>query len=56
MAKKALPHIFFGYNYVATYFIAWALTIFYIDGKGNKLELRSRKNYLTNHIKSKSHH
>ena len=28
----------------------------YIDGKGNKSELKSNRNYLTNHTKSKLHH
>ena len=30
--------------------------MYYIDGKGHKLELRSSRNDLTNHTKSKSHH
>ena len=41
--------------------IIWLLCLqlvmhYYINAKGHKLELRSNKNYLTNHIKFKSFH
>ena len=36
--------------------VTWATPIFYIDGNGLKLKLRSNKIYLTNHTKSKSLH
>ena len=30
--------------------------MYYINGNGHRLELRSNRNYLTNHTKSKLHH
>ena len=39
---------------MAKYFVTWAMSIFYIDGKGRKLVMISNRDYLTNHTRSKS--
>ena len=50
------PYLSLLWLQLVMHFVTRALPINDIDGKSYKTEVKSSRNYSTNHIKSKSHH